>query len=73
MAMAIAKAESGMRCDAVSPTSDFGPMQINIIHKWRGNIYDCTENLLIAKQIFDEQGWNPWVTFKNERYKNYID
>ena len=43
---------------------DVGLFQIN--QKWherRGNAYDLDENVRIAKEIYDEQGWNPWVCY----------
>ena len=42
---------------------DYGIFQINSIHtKKRGRkfIYDWRENVKVAKQIYDEQGWRPW-------------
>ena len=72
MAISIAKAESGLRCGAVSPTNDYSIFQLNIVHSWRGDITDCTENIKIAKQIFDEQGWRPWVAYQNGEYKQFL-
>ena len=72
MAKAISKAESGMRCEAVSYTGDVGPFQINHIHQKRGNILDCTTNILVAKQIFDEQSWRPWVAYNTGAYKRFL-
>lgn len=77
MALAISWAENGSRkCDRVSPansngTKDYGVFQINTIHAWRGNLTDCKENIRIAKEIFDEQGWSPWSVYKNKRYLTY--
>ena len=42
---------------------DYGVFQINSIHKRkRGKkfIADWRENVKVAKQIYDEQGWSPW-------------
>ena len=72
MALAIAQAESGMRCEAISHTGDVSVFQINKIHSRRGNILDCTTNILIAKQIFDEQGWTPWVVYNTGAYKKFL-
>ena len=75
IAVAIAYAESGMRCDAVSPTNDHGLMQVNM--RWHANKfskspYDCEENIRVAYQIFKDSGWNAWSTFKNGAYKKFL-
>lgn len=72
IAKAIAKAESGMKCEAISHTGDVSVFQVNKIHSWRGNILDCTNNILIAKQIYDEQGWIPWISYQNKSYQRYL-
>lgn len=44
-------------------SKDYSPMQINDIHVKRfgdGFTKDWKENVRVAKQIFDEQGWSPW-------------
>lgn len=76
-ALIIAKYESGYRSDAISPTGDYGVMQINCY--WQGyriglpkrttngrcnELLDLELNLQIAKQIYNEQGWNAWYTKK---------
>lgn len=69
-ALIIALHESGYRLDAVSPTGDYGVMQINCYwHKAKVS-GDCTKyfdletNLRVAKQIYDNRGWNAWATKK---------
>src|SRR3990167_8111035 len=70
LAKAVFRAESGLRCDAVSSTADIGIAQINAkYHAWRGNLMDCTQNLLIAKDLKDEQGWGIWVAYSTGAYK----
>jgi hypothetical protein len=82
VAIAIAKAESGLREDAININSnntiDVGIFQINQIHfkkdgcslkevsTMQGNI-DC------AKQLYDSSGWNPWVAFKNGAFTAKLD
>lgn len=69
-ALLIAKNESGFRPWAISKTNDYGVFQINC--RWQkrrvgGNcnkFLDPMTNIKIAKQMFDEQGWNPWTTKK---------
>jgi Transglycosylase SLT domain len=69
-ALIIAKNESGFRPWAVSKTNDYGVFQINCRWQKRRVGGDCNKfldvdtNIRIAKQIYNEQGWNPWVTKK---------
>lgn len=67
IALAVFKAESGLRCDSVSPTNDHGVAQLH-----GKPIYDCTENLLEAKRMFDRRGWQPWVAYNSGAYKKYL-
>jgi len=69
-ALIIAFRESGYRQFAISKTNDYGIFQMNC--RWQGRrvggvctrYFDVDTNIRIAKQIFDEQGWNPWTTKK---------
>ena len=69
-ALIIAFHESGYRTNAVSATGDYGVMQLNCRWQKRRVGGDCAlfldleTNLRVAKQIFNEQGWNPWSTKK---------
>jgi hypothetical protein len=75
-AIAIARAESGLRCDAHSGTEDLGLFQIHIsVHREKFNgrsPYDCRANAEVAKQIYDRQGWEPWVVFKTGAFRRYL-
>lgn len=81
LAIAISWAENGSRqCDRISKQNtngsyDVGLFQINTVHLKKGytmkQLQNCTENIKIAKSIFDKQGWNPWVAFTNGTWKNY--
>lgn len=80
VAIAVAKAESGLNCNAVNHnkngSKDFSLFQINEVHraKYAGrNIMDCDVNLDVAYQIYKAQGWTPWVAYKNGAYKKYLD
>ena len=74
MALAVFKAESGLRCNAVSSTGDIGPAQINAKwHSKRGNLFNCKDNIRVAKEIFDEQGFTPWVAYKSGAYKKLLN
>ncbi len=69
-ALIIAKYESSFRTGVISRTGDYGLFQINC--RWQGHrvggncsaLLDLETNLRVAKQIFNEQGWNPWYTKK---------
>jgi hypothetical protein len=75
IAIALANAESGFNCDAVSPTNDHGLFQINAVHFWRfkgKSQYDCQANIDVAYEIFTEQGFNPWSAYKSGAYKRFL-
>lgn len=84
IAVAVALAESDGQTDAVSPknsngTYDYGVWQINTIHNPTAqNWKDPLVNAKMAKRIFDEakgrgqDGWSPWSTYKNGRYRTYM-
>lgn len=70
-ALSIARRESGMRCDADNPRSSAaGLFQTISIHAPRaarlgltwGEIAgpDCLSDILLAKSLWQEQGWRPW-------------
>lgn len=72
IALAVAKAESGMREDAINintnNTIDVGIFQINSVHfKQAGcslkDITDAYKNVDCAYSIFKSSGWNAWVAF----------
>ena len=81
MALAIAKAESGLRVHAFHANDngsiDLGIFQINSIHF---NKAGCLMNELVtvmgnvkcAKSIYDAQGWNPWVVFQTGAFINNL-
>ncbi len=83
MALAISQAENGTRrCDRDNKgtnkdgSTDIGVFQINA-HAHRNKatpeqLRDCLTNILVAKQIFDRQGWSPWVVYKTGAYKRYL-
>lgn len=68
IAIKIAKAESGMNCQAVSPrnkdgTRDHGLFQLN--DRYHRPEYDCLENIKKAKKIKDQwQNFHAWTTYK---------
>lgn len=81
MALAVSQAENGTRqCDRfginTNKSIDTGVFQINSIHLKKGwklsDLLDCHKNVDYAKQIFDAQGWNPWVNYTNGFYKKFL-
>lgn len=78
-AVAVSWAENGSRkCDRfgqnTNGTRDWGIFQINEIHQKRWTVTQmigCESNIDIAVQIYSEQGWNPWVAYKNGNWKKY--
>jgi len=74
-AIAIAKAESGLRCNAISPTNDHGLFQINAVHfpKFKGkDPYDCDANIEVAYEIYKRQGFYPWTVYRTGSYKRFL-
>lgn len=75
MALAIAKAESGIRCDAIginkNGTADIGVFQLNTVHMNKGgdwtlaNMADCYKNVDLAYELYEQQGYKPWVVYNN--------
>jgi hypothetical protein len=72
-ALAVAKAESGLRCDAQNVNKhtnsiDIGLFQVNSVHLRKGwkiaDLLDCKANIQYAKEIKDSSGWCPWVAYK---------
>lgn len=82
MAIKISWAENGSRkCDRDNKglnkdgTYDIGVFMINAYyHRHKATdseLRDCLKNILVAKQIFDRQGWSPWVVYANKSYLRY--
>jgi len=77
IALAIAKAESGLRENAINintnGTIDVGIYQINSIHFNKEGctlkeVSDMYKNVDCAYSIWKEQGWTPWVAYLNNSY-----
>lgn len=66
-AVAIAKCESSMNPKAINTKNrngsvDYGLFQINSVHGYTANyLMDVDNNLRIARELYDRQGWMPWV------------
>jgi hypothetical protein len=79
MAIAIAKAESGLRSDAIGDTntkySSIGIFQIRLLPErniTKEQMIDSDHNIEYAKMLFDKSGWNPWSAYRNGSYKKYL-
>lgn len=77
LAIAIAKAESGLNPHAVNynynGTRDLGVFQLNDCHGWSDEIrFDWKRNIQLAKELRDRKGWGEWVTYNNGAYRNHI-
>lgn len=77
----VAKCESGLKASAINDqnrngTVDYGVFQVNSVHiKTYGTGFTKSwkENVDVAKKIFDQQGFKPWVCAKSVGEKNYIN
>lgn len=81
-ALAIAQAESGLRCDAQNVNKgtnslDLGVMQINSVHLKKGwkvaDLLNCHKNIDLAFEIYQGSGWNAWTTYTNKSYKRFLN
>jgi cell wall-associated NlpC family hydrolase len=79
--MAIAKAESGWRADAINDKNpngsiDRGLFQINSIHKgnswYPANPLDPYQSAVAAFNIYKQQGLNAWTVYKNKDYAKFM-
>ena len=81
VARAIAKAESGLNCEAynvnTNRTIDYGVFQLNSIHwdRFGGlkNLVTCEQQVQSAYELYQEQGWTPWVVFNQGLFGRYIN
>lgn len=76
-AIALFYAESGLNPGRKSGTNDHGVAQIN---KWYQrnrigdrDLYNAQDNIDIAYEIYQEQGFKPWSAYKNGAYKKYLN
>lgn len=76
--IAIAKAESNLRTDALNTknsngSTDSGLFQINSIHGYSHEyLIDVDNNLAVAKSIYDKQGITAWSAYNNKSYLKYM-
>jgi hypothetical protein len=86
IAIAIAKAESGINCESIGDEKlayrqnnrvygiSYGAFQIRHLpgRPSPKNLLDCEFNFQYAKQIKDKSGWTPWSAYTNGKYKQYL-
>lgn len=63
--------------NASDGTLDWGFFQINTVHLTRKglnlrDLLDCKANIDFAYQLFLEEGFEPWTTFRNGAYRKYL-
>ncbi len=83
IALAIARAESGMKEGAFNTynkngTLDVGIFQINSIHFDKEGcslkeVADQYKNVDCAYQIYQDSGWTPWVVYNTGAFKNHLN
>lgn len=81
IALAVFKAESGLREDAYNVNTngsiDVGVAQINSVHFTKEGcslkeLIEWKKNVNCAYQIFEASGFNAWTAFKNQSYVNKL-
>ncbi len=80
IALAVAKAESGMKPDAIGfnkGSVDIGIFQINSVHYKKDickleKIVTPEGNVDCAYNIWKDSGWYPWSVFKNGAFKENL-
>ncbi len=81
-ALAVSRAESGMREDAFNINSnntiDVGIFQINSVHfKKEGcslkDLVDQYKNVDCAYEIYEDSGWGAWVSYTNSSFTQHLD
>ena len=58
-------------------TLDWGYFQINTVHLKRAGVnlrdlLDCKANIDFAYQLYTERGFEPWTTFNNGAYRQFL-
>lgn len=73
-ALAIMQAESGGNPNAVSPTNDYGLMQIHDgLQTYGPQIFDPAFNIAIAYNVkYRSRGFRPWSVYTSGKYLSYL-
>lgn len=78
-AYAVARAESGLRCNAVGDTglnpSSYGVFQIRAFSTRPPikELLDCEKNIAYAASMQSTQGWSPWSAYTHGSYLAFIN
>lgn len=77
IALAVAKAESGLNPKAINRnrdgSRDIGIFQINDHHGWSAEErLDRSKNIRMAKELRDRHGWSEWAVYNNKSYQNFL-
>src|SRR5580658_884527 len=82
MALAVQRAENPRgACEVYhynsDGTLDWGYFQINTVHLKRAgmnlrNLLDCKANIDFAYKLYTERGFEPWSTFHNGAYRQFL-
>ncbi|GEM_PF-3428448 len=67
IAEAICQAESGGNPSAISPTNDYGLMQLHNLA-----VFDPAQNIAMAYIKYQVQGWRAWTTYNTGSYHRYL-
>jgi soluble lytic murein transglycosylase-like protein len=67
LAEAICQAESGGNPGAVSPTHDYGLMQLHNLA-----VFDPAQNIAMAYVKYQTQGWSAWTTYNTGAYRRFL-
>lgn len=83
LALSVAKAESGMREDAVNVynkngTYDTGIFQVNSIHQSKEGcslkeLVDAKKNVDCAYKIWEASGWGAWSAYNSGAFKDKLE
>ena len=83
VAMAVMRAESGCRANAVGDNYPIrglhavscGLFQVRTVAKWRGTCKQLQKpsfNVKIAHKVYKGQGWKAWSVINNGKYLRYL-
>jgi hypothetical protein len=79
VAIAVAKAESGLRADALGDTNtkypSAGIFQIRLLPErqiTKEQMFSAEHNIEYAKMLFDKSGWKPWSAYNNGAYLKHL-
>jgi len=80
VALAVAKAESGLNSRAInagdnhgSCKGSYGIFQIGCVHGVSSEtLYDPVYNIKKARKLYDERGWQPWGAYTSGAYKRHL-